>query len=285
MTSQHVVRAPYALAMSSLDSDEREEQVVSHPLAGVLAKLNRAQEHLEALHSQLPAFLDRKPHRFSAELDPERRRYSMRVTILEDPPLEWSIIVGDIAHNLRSALDHLAWQLVIASGNKPSGGTQFPIFSTEPVSRNQRESWNRMVKGMRDDILLLIKDVQPYKAGDKANEHSLAALQSLSNEDKHRLPVARMTAIQRHDPPTLSLGEIRDVKTREYHVVVGKVLVDGDEVAWADVDITGPDPKMEVQGTFPFEVAFGKILLSGHGLAEIVDHCRKLAGLFEAGFF
>lgn len=94
-----------------------------------------------------------------------------------------------------------------------------------------------------------------------------------------------MTAIQRHDPPTLSLGEIRDVKTREYHVVVGKALVDGDEVAWADVDITGPDPKMEVQGTFPFEVAFGKILLSGHGLAEIVDHCRKLAGLFEAGFF
>ncbi len=71
--------------MSSLDSDEREEQVVSHPLAGVLAKLNRAQEHLEALHSQLPAFLDRKPHRFSAELDPERRRYSMRVTIFEDP--------------------------------------------------------------------------------------------------------------------------------------------------------------------------------------------------------
>ncbi len=64
---------------------------------------------------------------------------------------------------------------MIVSGNEPSGGTQFPIFTTEPASGKQRHVWDRMANGMRDDIVQIIKDVQPYKAGHKATEHSLAA--------------------------------------------------------------------------------------------------------------
>jgi hypothetical protein len=32
---------------------------------------------------------------------------------------EWGPIIGDVVHNLRSALDHLVWQLTIANGHTP----------------------------------------------------------------------------------------------------------------------------------------------------------------------
>jgi hypothetical protein len=36
---------------------------------------------------------------------------------------QWSDLVADCAHNLRSALDHLACQLVIANGHSPTSRT------------------------------------------------------------------------------------------------------------------------------------------------------------------
>ncbi len=177
--------------------------MASHPLDGIAAKLDRAQEHLKALHAQLPAFLDEKPHRFVGYLDPQARRYSIRVIIEKDPPLLWSIIVGDFVHNLRSALDHLIWQLVIVGGGKPTRSNQFPIFTQEPHTERQREAWDRMTNGLSEDILNAVKQVQPYTTPDRAKETGLALLNGLSNEDKHRLPVATVTAIERHEEGTL----------------------------------------------------------------------------------
>jgi hypothetical protein len=48
-----------------------------------------------------------------------------------DPLLLLGALIGDVVHNLRSALDHLAWQPVLRAGGEPDWRTQFPIFSTE----------------------------------------------------------------------------------------------------------------------------------------------------------
>jgi hypothetical protein len=39
------------------------------------------------------------------------------------------VILGEIIHDLRSSLDHVVWQLVIANGSLPGYWNQFPIFS------------------------------------------------------------------------------------------------------------------------------------------------------------
>lgn len=50
-----------------------------------------------------------------------------------DPPppaLRLAVVAGDILHSLRSALEHLAWALVLENGGEPSDSkpaTQFPI--------------------------------------------------------------------------------------------------------------------------------------------------------------
>jgi hypothetical protein len=47
-----------------------------------------------------------------------------------DARRDFGIIVGDIAHNLRSSLDHLVWQLVLQNRRLPSRRNQFPIMVT-----------------------------------------------------------------------------------------------------------------------------------------------------------
>ena len=44
----------------------------------------------------------------------------------------WGVLIGEILHNLRSALDHLIWQLVILETGAPPTTTKtaFPIFET-----------------------------------------------------------------------------------------------------------------------------------------------------------
>ena len=43
----------------------------------------------------------------------------------------WALVLGDCAHNLRSALDYLAHELVRANGGNPDEDTEFPVSRIE----------------------------------------------------------------------------------------------------------------------------------------------------------
>ena len=94
-------------------------------LDGVRAKLARANEHLARLESDTHAFLENEPYRFALEVD--GHDYVVRIKASREPPIELAIMLGDVLYNLRSSLDHLAWQLASLNG-KPPAGTEFPIF-------------------------------------------------------------------------------------------------------------------------------------------------------------
>jgi hypothetical protein len=68
-----------------------------------------------------------------ADIDKEKREVTIFVEVRKPCPGTWSIIIGEMVHNLRSALDHLVWQLVILeTSEQPVGDrTQFPIFESE----------------------------------------------------------------------------------------------------------------------------------------------------------
>lgn len=107
---------------------------------------------------------------------------------LDDPPSFLGIILGDIVHNLRSALDHVTWQMV-RHGRSPHltpsqiTQVQFPIHDSSIEFDNNRERRLRGVGAVQESI---VKRYQPYQRGARASDHPFALLQRLSNLDKHQ---------------------------------------------------------------------------------------------------
>lgn len=73
-----------------------------HPLAGPREKPKRAAVHLEELKRQFNDFIQDFKHEIVvAELEPCGEYRALRAGVSKQPPLEWGVIIGDIAHNLR----------------------------------------------------------------------------------------------------------------------------------------------------------------------------------------
>jgi hypothetical protein len=99
------------------------------PLDGSRARIQRAQGQIEALRSVFQDFFGRNPYRVGlAEFDRNSAHHCLRVQG-DVPPFsqEWGVIIGEIAHDLRSSLDGLAWQLALSRTAHPNDRTAFPI--------------------------------------------------------------------------------------------------------------------------------------------------------------
>jgi hypothetical protein len=102
--------------------------------------------------------------------------------------------------NLKGALDHLAWELVIANKSQPSKQTYFPISETEAKFRSDVP--NKM-KGMSAPAIGAIEALRPFGGGNE----SLWRLHALNNIDKHRTLVTVGSAFMHVDvgPPMSAL--------------------------------------------------------------------------------
>ena len=224
----------------------------------------------------LMRFLGREPYTIIVQRQPKLHEYIVRTKVREEPPPDWSPIIGDVVHNWRSALDHLAWQLVIRNKRKPSGGTQFPIFSKSPFDAslypNIKEAedtlkrWNRQVKGMHSGDVALIERLQPYNVGENAGVPVLSMLAELSNWDKHR--EYQLTG-QTLKGSTFYVKEWRDCKWWTLYERTTGAFKDGTVLARYAFTATGPQPKMNVHVKVFFDIAFGEgSPLEGCGLKE-----------------
>ncbi|MBV9452672.1 MAG: hypothetical protein JOZ19_00910 [Rubrobacter sp.] len=73
-----------------------------------MIKVDRAKVRLSTLDKEVRSFLDSGAHEIQPKFDGQTGEVVIYVEPHEKPPiLEWSAIIGDIVHNLRSALDHL----------------------------------------------------------------------------------------------------------------------------------------------------------------------------------
>src|SRR5690349_1920178 len=100
-------------------------------LSEIRLKVERAIKHIDDLAAVCKAFINSTPYTLDRETEPKTGYYHFSVTNVQAPPPDVGLIAGDAIHNLRSALDHLACQLVLANGNVPSRQTCFPIFDSE----------------------------------------------------------------------------------------------------------------------------------------------------------
>jgi len=75
------------------------------------AKADRAQFHLGSLGQLASEFRESEPYTVIPEATDTRGRTKYRLRIHKPMPVEISTTVGDILHNLRSALDSLAYEI------------------------------------------------------------------------------------------------------------------------------------------------------------------------------
>jgi hypothetical protein len=151
------------------------------------AKLLRANEHLQSVNTDVDKIVAKlNPYPVSVDLDEQPGWCALWADPVSFGPetTHLPMVIGDVIHNLRSALDHLVWDLIRVSTKKnPRGKPQFPIC-TDPTdfaccSRT-------MLRGVLPEYRTVIEEAQPYYGGKAPDESPLRWLNILSNIDKHR---------------------------------------------------------------------------------------------------
>jgi hypothetical protein len=153
--------------------------------ASAYAKLDRADKHLAELRELLVAYMS-QPDVVTGTMANGPTPQSFRIL---GAGHEIQAVIGDIAHNLRSALDHVVWQLVLANGGTPKpggGGTQFPILPEEPKDGSLTVRTD--AGGVSPAALKIIEAAQPYSTAADRYDGAPAIVHHISNTDKHREP-------------------------------------------------------------------------------------------------
>lgn len=159
-------------------------------LEGPSLKIERAKKHLGDLESAIERFFKTNPYKVLIKDNSESGYREHKVVRADDLPTELAIISGDCIHNLRSALDHLIWQLVLANGGKPEDlRTAFPVWRSQADFESGRPG---DATGISDEALDVLYGLKPYKGGNDA----LWRLHKLDIVDKHRLVLAVATGYQ-----------------------------------------------------------------------------------------
>lgn len=199
-------------------------------------KIARADEHLGALKQSLQQFSNRDPYAIAVRkydspllvrtasrhitytspsgllLPRPQTRYLTRWTAAivtltlrpgaGAPVLHWGTIIGDIVHNLASALDNLVWELSQVN----------PHASPRPSNAKGGRNWDRLQRAIafpycKDSkdwpsacdhylpfvdpaLYTIFEEAQPFYAqqhhGEDPEHHSFWVLHELWNRDKHR---------------------------------------------------------------------------------------------------
>jgi hypothetical protein len=233
--------------------------VATPSLKGSWAKQRRAGKHMDALHDEITRYVEDSPHRVTGKFDRHTGFFNLTAEVLKEPDTDlWGVLLGDLIHNLRCALDHLVWQLVLLNNGTPGKQHQFPVESTgagywsgKPSTRERR------LAGIADEHLALIDSLQPYRRAHVAEVHPLAILADLSNTDKHQFIHATTFGYDPADDSFRLLGN-EDAGGMESFAWTPFPDEGEADVAWFKFRCPGPNPHVEMQGDLPVYVAFGE---------------------------
>ena len=195
---------------------------------GAIAKIERAGSQIKKLSVDAEDLCGKIRQSIVCETDTEadQKRWTYRG---ENPivPISWSVRTGEILYNLRSALDHLVWQLVCANGQTPTTDNLFPIVDdTDAWERSCRRG---RLKGVSDSARQAIESLQPFNPWmvlptngrmRPFDAQSFRALRGLCNIDKHRhlhLIIAKMDGIG-----PIEFGESQPPRRRSGRPLTGK---------------------------------------------------------------
>src|SRR5664279_1046554 len=159
-------------------------------LSGVGLKIRRAERHAAEVEAAMKTALHPDHYAIVPEYDAKTGDHVYSVQELPPVDPEWAVVIGEVLFNLRSALDHLAWQLVLLDGGEPGEETQFPIYNSLFDKKGNLRGVNLRPPIKVPKILAALEKAQPYNGMDDSGRidmHPLWRLRLMNNWDKHRL--------------------------------------------------------------------------------------------------
>jgi hypothetical protein len=146
-------------------------------------KVERAEQHIRDAKGAIAAFLDIGPYEVVARIDKDTGQRVYTMSRVDPVPPYISGIIGDVLHNLRAALDHLAFALWERGSREGSErGISYPVTDTADPAKYRTERV-RKIPGVRQQVVDAIDATEPYEGGAGGQ---LLVLHKLNNIDKHR---------------------------------------------------------------------------------------------------
>jgi hypothetical protein len=155
----------------------------------IFTRLDWANAQVDRLDKAAKAFLQDQVVTTTIETNADATEYVIRVDKGVDRiPDEIPLMIGDVAHCARAALDWLAWSVA----RNPGKDTSFPIWTSPSINSGTRKIIQPFIAGgTTPTVKRLVKQVQPYVAlQSDPTAHPLYWLRELDNIHKHRHLVA-----------------------------------------------------------------------------------------------
>ena len=215
-------------------------------LDSVRQKVVRSKIHLNSLDGETQRYFDLKPCEVMPEEEANSGRIILRFKEKIPVPVAIPLIIGDALQNLRSALDYLVWELVLAANGNPTNKHMFPICDTHDAFKEQVRRGR--LDGIAPDAIAEIEGLQPFNTGQDTERAVLRILDTFTNINKHRRLL--LAALATHHSQTEFIG------TQSGHSVQNTLTprYDNAEIAVGPAPILGDE--MEVKGDALFFITF-----------------------------
>lgn len=157
-------------------------------------KIERARKHIHDLARSVQEFVNKEP--FKLRLD-SRYGCFLSVTLDEPIPNDVMLSAGDAAHNLRSALDHCMWEIVVDADQFFETHEQLRQIQF-PTADDQRKYENKIAKmpGLADDLASFLRNLAAFPGG---VGYELFCVHNLDVDDKHKALVGTVLECEVHD--------------------------------------------------------------------------------------
>ncbi|MDI9980116.1 hypothetical protein [Rhodococcus sp. IEGM 1307] len=178
--------------------------IASDPIIG--AKFSRAAKHAIELKDSIAKWVDEETE-LVIDQSGDLKTASLRLIVSSPPRLpEWSVILGDTVHNLRSALDVWMYKYICStySGelHTEDKDVYFPIFKAGKDFRNWKAKTGIYLSDSMTSALL---EAQPYRFDIPLAQNAMWLIHQFDIADKHREPLVMNLAA----PSGLSPFKIR----------------------------------------------------------------------------
>jgi hypothetical protein len=188
---------------------------------------------------------------FGTLYDAKSHSISLILADLVNPlPVLWGCLLGDVVHDYRCCLDHVAWALYKRGktpdlSEKEERQVYWPIAKTRTAFN---ESLDRMLPGVSRTDRAIVRHFQPFSPGQsRAHRHVFKVLNDLANADKHRTIQPIVPIPERMELP---LTETEDCIVRRIAPGRSGTFRPGAEIARFFVKKTGPNPRLGLQPHF-----------------------------------
>lgn len=159
--------------------------MMADELIAIGDRLDRAEDHLNEIKGMLRAYYASDPYEARGEFDPSEKTSLVRLRI-NPLPVRCHTLIGELLHDLRSTLDHLACVFIQAGGDTSCEDTRFPICPSAPSPDANGVIPLPIGGPVSQEARALIEGAQPYTWGPNFFAHALWRLHRLAIIDRHR---------------------------------------------------------------------------------------------------